>query len=104
MLEDCILNGRLRELEIRVNQRWIEENMSVVGRSRNFQILKKLLRDPYLERGVLLAANLDGFEYWDCDSYVEKMTLKDVSSKLDEWYPGESKEPVLAKKGASSLA
>lgn len=93
LLEDCILNGRLRDLEIRVNQRWIE-NRSVIVRSRNFQILKRLLKDPYLERGVLLAADLDGFESWDCDTYIEKTMLKDVSSKLDDSNPGEANESL----------
>jgi hypothetical protein len=97
-LEDCILNGRLRNLEIRVNQRWIECDEWIVRGSRNFCMLRRLLKDPYLERGVLTTGDLSEWEYWDSDSYVEKMSLKDVSSNLDGSYPGENKEHVFMRR------
>jgi len=42
---------------------------------------------------------LDGFESWDCNTYVENMMLKDVSAKLDELYPGESNESLPVMRG-----
>lgn len=78
-----------------MNQRWLEHDERIVRSSRNFCVLRKLLKDPYLERGVLITGDLSDCEYWDSDSYVEKMSLRDVSSKLDELYPGENKEQVF---------
>lgn len=89
VLEDCILNGRLRNLEIRVNQRWMQVDERIVRASPNFCMLRRLLKDPYLERGALMAGDLSDWEKWDNDNYVEEMSLEDVSSKLDEMYPGE---------------
>lgn len=62
-------------LEIRVNERWLEDNKKVLRQSQNFQMLKYLLRDPYLDKGVLLAGQLlDEWDCWDYDSYVDVST------------------------------
>lgn len=83
-IEDCILNGRLRNLEIRVNRRWIECDERIVRESPNFLMLKKLLKDPYLGRGVLMAGDL--WQYWNGSDYVDNEPLEDVSLKLGESY------------------
>jgi hypothetical protein len=66
VLEDCILNGHLRDLEVRMKEGWmgyggksyvIDGNRNENGGEENgtWVSLMKLLRDPYLERAVLMA-------------------------------------------------
>ena len=70
MLEDCILNGRLRDLEIRTRVKWIEEVNEVendgMAENTNWRALLRLLSDPYLERKVLMAGPAwSDVEIWD---------------------------------------
>jgi len=58
-------------------------------------MVRKLLQDPYLERGVLLAGDMGAHEQWDSDSYVEIMKLEDVTSKLTDFYPGVEEEQMM---------
>jgi len=77
-LEDCILNGRLRELEVVIRElgdcgllkddsRWEHEN---------WVQLKSVLRDPYLEKAVLKAGRLaivrhdDEVQSWEVDKWI----------------------------------
>ncbi|PSS08776.1 hypothetical protein M430DRAFT_37522 [Amorphotheca resinae ATCC 22711] len=85
VLEDCILNGRLRCLEIRVSDKWFR---SQIGQRNtgNYQgdtlsTLKRILLDPYLEKAVLKAGVISDTESND---YDEKPTLTDVTLKLLE--------------------
>ena len=58
-MEDCILNGRLRELEVLVKDHWFEglEKLNdvedVSEEFENWRVLKRVCRDPYLQRVVL---------------------------------------------------
>lgn len=69
VLEDCILNGRLRDLEVRIRDAWVgakecwkidirQESKETGDGYRNWWCLGRLLRDPYLQRAVLLAGPL----------------------------------------------
>ena len=75
VLEDCILNGRLRILEVRINQKHLE----FMEGSRNFRALGKLLHDPYLQSGTLKTGN-----WWDEESYTETtgLLMNDVTKRL----------------------
>ncbi|KAG0651497.1 hypothetical protein D0Z07_2013 [Hyphodiscus hymeniophilus] len=60
ILEDCILNGKLRDLEVRTRSGWMKSMDAGPGHSglignTNWRPLGALLRDPYLESGVLMA-------------------------------------------------
>jgi hypothetical protein len=59
VLEDCILNGRLRDLEVRMREGWVRESDKLenvsVGENSNWGALLRLLEDPYLERKLLMA-------------------------------------------------
>jgi hypothetical protein len=59
-LEDMIMNGRLRDLEVRTRvievERGLMEGRGSYGPIR--EALMRLLRDPYLERGVLMAGTM----------------------------------------------
>ncbi len=52
VLEDCILNGRLRNLEIRTREGWMQ--MMTGKGNTNWRALRNLLKDPYLEHAVLV--------------------------------------------------
>jgi hypothetical protein len=73
VLEDCIMNGRLRDLEVRMRDVWLRDiknghmymvegnlEMMVGEQNANWESLMRLLRDPYLERAVLMAGPLGG--------------------------------------------
>ena len=66
VLEDCILNGRLRDLEVRMRYTWVLRPLG--GNESILRGLKSLLRDPYLERGVLMAG-----EVWSDGVYGEPL-------------------------------
>ncbi|KAL2063499.1 hypothetical protein VTL71DRAFT_5304 [Oculimacula yallundae] len=76
VLEDCVMNGRLRSLEVVVKEVFLK------GRGRgdgfeNWKMLERLLRDPYLERVRLLAGRLE-----DEDDEGALEGLKDVTELL----------------------
>jgi hypothetical protein len=89
LLEDCILNGRLRCLELRVTAKWFYSQRSVGGvgeyvlKGHALDVIRKVLADPYLESGILQAGFIGGLDccspdlYGDCD-------LKNVTGKLFE--------------------
>ncbi|KAH6711422.1 hypothetical protein BKA61DRAFT_90720 [Leptodontidium sp. MPI-SDFR-AT-0119] len=76
VLEDCVLNGRLRVVEVVVKEGFLK----ALGKGEwfeNWKRLSSLLRDPYLERVRLLAGRLED----DCgDGVLEGM--KDVTELL----------------------
>ena len=87
MLEDCVLNGKLRILEVLVRESYVgkigppgfgEEN-------ENWKLLKKLCRDPYLERVRLRAGPLDELELEMCWDWEEgdQSLFKDITCLLD---------------------
>lgn len=80
MLEDCILNGRLRDLEIRIREGWVRGMKSGEGEEgRNWRCLRRLLRDPYLERSVLMAGPLERAEAYEVDgNEVKQMAFQHV--------------------------
>jgi len=89
IIEDCILNGRLKRLECRVGEEWFRKEMKAEGGGRrgkpesNLRALKRLLKDPYLEHGVLLT--VEGRIKVDYESNPDgQKTLKDVTKRLDE--------------------
>jgi hypothetical protein len=66
ILEDCILNGRLRTLEVWVrDQGYLRRNDGIMGHGgregeeyENWRVLRRVCADPYLERVVLKAGAL----------------------------------------------
>jgi len=68
VLEDCILNGKLKGLEVRVREKWwdnVREERGEGGEDRNWRALKGVLEDPYLEVGktrLVVASLEDGKE------------------------------------------
>ncbi|KAH7391422.1 hypothetical protein BKA64DRAFT_677541 [Cadophora sp. MPI-SDFR-AT-0126] len=80
VLEDCVLNGRLRDVEVVVKEGFLK----TLGKGEWFENWKKLsslLKDPYLERFKLLAGT---FEEDHGEGILER--TKDVSEllKMDE--------------------
>ncbi|OWP04728.1 hypothetical protein B2J93_4010 [Marssonina coronariae] len=67
VLEDCVLHGKLRSLEVVVRESFLK-GLGIVGTGggfENWKSLKALLGDPYLESARLLAGSLgcgDGSE------------------------------------------
>ena len=89
IIEDCILNGRLRRLECRIGEDWFGKEMKAEGKGRrnriesNLRALKRLLKDPYLQRGILLT--VEGRFKDDCEYSSDGPTkFKDVTKRLDE--------------------
>jgi hypothetical protein len=84
-LEDCILNGRLRELEVAIRDlgacRAFQHDSR--GEHENWGQLKRVLRDPYLEKATLKAgkfiivSNEGEGQSWGLDKWT------DISSLLD---------------------
>lgn len=79
-LEDCILNGRLRELDVVIRDQDSGEGDPYLGIIRDHQCLrelKRILRDPYLEKVALKKARFttvrDGEEgvIWVLDRYED---------------------------------
>jgi hypothetical protein len=54
ILEDCVLNGKLRDLEVRMGEKWMK-TMNAGDTNATWRALRNLLKDPYLERGMLMA-------------------------------------------------
>ncbi|KAH7319336.1 hypothetical protein BKA65DRAFT_514369, partial [Rhexocercosporidium sp. MPI-PUGE-AT-0058] len=76
VLEDCVLNGRLRRVEVVVKEGFLK----ALGKGEWFENWKKLsalLRDPYLEKVRLLAGRLED----NCGDGVLEST-KDVTELL----------------------
>ncbi|KAE9368489.1 hypothetical protein N431DRAFT_560893 [Stipitochalara longipes BDJ] len=75
-LEDCILNGRLRELEVMVRD---GGDVGALNESRweheNWVQLKSVLRDPYLERATLKAGRFT----------IKKNDIEGQGWELDKW-------------------
>ncbi|EKD18209.1 hypothetical protein MBM_03981 [Drepanopeziza brunnea f. sp. 'multigermtubi' MB_m1] len=60
VLEDCVLNGRLRQLEVVVREGFLKGLAQGEGEGfENWKRLTVLLGDPYLERVKLLAGAVD---------------------------------------------
>jgi hypothetical protein len=58
VLEDCILNGKLRDLEVRTREGFKKIMGAGSGEGNaNWRALRGLLRDSYLERSVLMAGS-----------------------------------------------
>ena len=60
VLEDCILNGKLRDLEVRTRPSWMRTMGSAFGPhglagNANWEALRGLMNDPYLKRSVVMA-------------------------------------------------
>jgi hypothetical protein len=91
LLEDCILNGRLRFLEFRVSMKWFNSQGRRVGvgdyvveGGTSLDIIRKILADPYLERGMLKAWVNGDFNQCPPPYDAEFLTLKDVTGRLFE--------------------
>jgi hypothetical protein len=100
-LEDCILNGELRELEVVIRDGSLGTASLVHGmhegrkENENWRMLGRVLRDPYLEKASLKAGRLvrisveeDG-ESWDLER------CEDVTWLL--WKPGFDQDGTSAK-------
>jgi hypothetical protein len=102
-LEDSILNGRLRELEIIVKRGFVEnakhaedafkdlkgacEDFMGLDTLRDWWALKKIMLDPYLERRMLRSGNLDAMDVKVAGDKVvgeEALKFDDVTSMLGE--------------------
>lgn len=100
LLEDSILNGRLRELEVIVKEAFLrglkqcEGGLKGVLRGfvgletlRDWVALRKVMLDPYLERSVLRSGilNLDALGMIQGNDLVEEAAkLNDVTWLLQE--------------------
>ena len=91
LLEDCILNGRLRFLEFRVSMKWFNSHGHRLGvgdylveGGTSLDTIRKILSDPYLERGTLKAWGNSDFDQCPPPYDGEFLVMKDVTGKLFE--------------------
>jgi len=88
VLEDCVLNGRLRRVEVIVKEVFLKGlgNREAGGEEfENWRTLRKLCSDPYLEKVVLRAGPLDEWvENVDGEDEVDISRYKDVSKLLKD--------------------
>lgn len=89
LVEDCILNGRLKCLEFRVSEKWFNSQESR-GRTGHYFMkgdtlndIRKLLTDPYLQSAILKAGDMRETE---CGSYGydTNLPLRNVTERLFE--------------------
>ncbi len=84
-LEDCILNGRLRELEVFIRDGSLSSASVVQGlhdggkANENWRMLGKVLRDPYLEKVSLKAGRLARLRNGEEGKHLDLKTCKDVT-------------------------
>ncbi|RKF54552.1 hypothetical protein OnM2_096024 [Erysiphe neolycopersici] len=88
-LQDCILNGNLRHLELFVRESWVSSvkkqhgGNDNDGRDRqNWRALKTLLKDPYLENISIWA--LPGNFYENLEDAVQSYKTIDVAWLLND--------------------
>ena len=88
MLEDCVLNGKLRVLEVLVRDSYVEKlGIRVTEENKNWRLLKRLCRDPYLEKVRLRAGPLDELEmemFWDWEEGDQSL-FRDITWLLNDW-------------------
>jgi hypothetical protein len=84
VVEDCILNGRLRALEVVVREGWIKDlGMFKSGEGENWTWLRRVLGDVYLESGVLRAAReMEMFDFVEWGEGDGEGLFRDVTSVL----------------------
>jgi hypothetical protein len=84
VVEDCILNGRLRILEVVVREGWIKGlGMFKRGEGENWTWLRKVLGDVYLESGVLRTAReMEMFDFVEWGEGDREGLFRDVTSVL----------------------
>jgi hypothetical protein len=89
LVEDCILNGRLKCLEFRVSEKWFNSQKSR-GRTGHYLMkgdtlndIRTILADPYLQSAVLKAGDMRETE---CGSYGydTDLPLRSVTRRLFE--------------------
>jgi hypothetical protein len=101
ILEDCILNGRLRELEVAVRRNIGMEyygNRDTVGfdawseERGSWGILRALLRDPYLERVVLRIGVTEKVSWEECEDI--SCLLGDGLGVQGNWWLSRSRRSI----------
>jgi hypothetical protein len=89
MLEDCILNGKLRVLEVVIRDSFFDGlvNGNGVGQegSQGWRMLKAICRDPYLETVSLMAMSTEAMIYEEVKERTIEMSFQDVT-----WLLGDS--------------
>ena len=88
MLEDCILNGKLRVLEVVIRDSFFDGlvNGNGVGEgSQGWRMLKGVCRDPYLERVSLMAMRTKSMTYEEIREGTVEISFQDVT-----WLLGDS--------------
>lgn len=90
LLEDLILNGRLRLLEFQVSMRWFDSQTmgtpalgEYIMEGGPLDTMRRILSDPYLESGILRARDLSGMSL-DCSTDTTSFVTEDVTAKLFE--------------------
>jgi hypothetical protein len=93
-LEDCILNGRLRELEVVIRDRAPSCSAPSRREYESWRMLRRVLRDPYLEKMALRGGQFNVVRNEEGSSWdLEK--CKDISYLLEE--PGVEQDETSIK-------
>jgi len=100
------MNGRLRDLEVVVKERFLRgakhcegalrggfRDFAGLETLRDWVALKRVMLDPYLERRVLKSGNLDAVDAKDYDAFADggASKLKDATWMLGELGTEQSK-------------
>lgn len=106
ILEDSILNGRLRDLEVIVKERFLRgakpcegalkggfRDFAGLETLRDWVALKRVILDPYLERRMLRSGNLERIDLTAGDDLAveDAVKLNDVTWMLGEFGVEQSK-------------
>jgi hypothetical protein len=82
VIEDMILNGSLRNLEVVLRENFVARFRKGAGQEdKNWIALKQICKDPYLE-GVSLLTRCEG--WYDLSSEWRRKGEKDVTFMLND--------------------